>query len=108
MIKALKDTRNGSSHMKAAITVTKLSIGDRLTRTHESKRFSFTVLPPSARKTPRLTKVLLFRHAHGLSGGASRSVQPELRMDPPQGQQLRPPAQGVSGPRGMPPAGHAE
>jgi putative transposase len=39
------------------------------TRTEERKRFSWAILPPWARKTPKITEVLPLLYLHGLSSG---------------------------------------
>ena len=61
-----------------AVEVTAPRVNDKRTGpvTGERKRFSSAILPPWARKTPKVTEVLPLLYLHGLSSGTScpRSV----------------------------------
>jgi putative transposase len=54
-----------------AVEVTVPRVNDRRTdpATGERRRFSSAILPPWARKTPKITEVLPLLYLHGLSGG---------------------------------------
>jgi len=54
-----------------AVEVTVPRVNDKRTDpvTGERKRFSSTILPPWARKTPKITEVLPLPYLHGLSSG---------------------------------------
>jgi transposase-like protein len=69
--------RNGSHHSRevltsaGAIEVTAPRVNDKRVdpETGERQRFSSAILPPWARKTPRVTEVLPLLYLHGLSTG---------------------------------------
>src|SRR6185436_2134723 len=69
--------RNGSHQPRevltsaGAIEVTAPRVNDKRTDpdTGERKRFSSAILPPWARKTPKVTEVLPLLYLHGLSSG---------------------------------------
>jgi transposase-like protein len=69
--------RNGSHEPREVLTsagaveVTAPRVNDRRTDpvTGERKRFSSAILPPWARKTPKITEVLPLLYLHGLSSG---------------------------------------
>ena len=54
-----------------AVEVTAPRVNDKRTdpETGERKRFSSAILPPWARKTPKVTEVLPLLYLHGLSSG---------------------------------------
>src|SRR5437870_9533661 len=56
-----------------AVRVTVPRVNDKRTDpdTGERKRFSSAILPPWARKTPKITEVLPLLYLHGLSSGTS-------------------------------------
>jgi transposase-like protein len=56
-----------------AIEVTALRVNDKRTdpATGKRMRFSSAILPPWARKTPKVTEVLPLLYLHGLSSGTS-------------------------------------
>ena len=56
-----------------AVEVTVLRVNDKRTDpdTGERKRFSFAILPPWARETPKITEVLPLLYLQGLSSGTS-------------------------------------
>jgi transposase-like protein len=69
--------RNGSHQPREVLTsagsveVTAPRVNDKRTdpQTGERKRFSSAILPPWARKTPKITEVLPLLYLHGLSSG---------------------------------------
>jgi hypothetical protein len=67
-----------------AVEVTALRVNDKRTDpvTGERKRFSSAILPPWARKTPKVTEVLPLLYLHGLSSGTS--CPPSVSSSAPQ------------------------
>jgi len=71
--------RNGSHQPReiltsaGAIEVTVPRVNDKRIdpQTGDRQRFSSAILPPWARKTPKITEVLPLLYLHGLSSGAS-------------------------------------
>jgi hypothetical protein len=69
--------RNGSHQPREVLTsagavgVTAPRVNDRRTgpQTGERRRFSSAIVPPWARKTPKITEVLPLLYLHGLSSG---------------------------------------
>src|SRR5256714_10279368 len=69
--------RNGTAEPRTVLTsadaveVTVRRVNDKRTdqETGEQKRFSSAILPPWARKTPKITEVLPLLYLHGLSSG---------------------------------------